>query len=234
MVKLKLGLGIRRAIRAQRMRFFPTRNERDDANLELLLAFTLGGRAGGLVDVGAHAGTFIEQALRVAPESHHVAVEPIPAMAGALRERFPTVDVHEVALAAGPGEATFQYIPDRPAVSGLELRPDLELGAPQELTVEVKTLDELLPAGTAPAVLKIDVEGGELDVLKGAERLLSEAHPTIVFEWGAAAAGAYGATNDDLWELLAGHGYRLFHMDGDGPFSKQRFAENEYWNWVAR
>ena len=233
-MKLKLGLGIRTAIRRQRRRFFPSRNERDDAHLELLLAFSLGGRAGGLVDVGAHAGTFIEQALRVAPESRHVAVEPIPEMAGALRERFPTVEVHEVALADKPGKATFQYVPTRPAVSGLALRPDLEVAAPEELTVAVKTLDELLPAGRSPAVLKIDVEGGELNVLKGAERLLAEAHPTIVFEWGAEAAGAYGATSDDMWELLTQHGYRLFNMDGDGPFSKQRFAENEYWNWVAR
>src|SRR5262245_9714894 len=169
--KLKLGLGIRTALRRERQRFFPTRNERDDANLELLLAFTLGGRSGGLVDVGAHAGTFIEQALRVAPEARHVAVEPIPELASALRERFPAVEVHEVALAAEPGEATFNYHPARPAVSGLEVRPDLELGAPQELTVEVRTLDDLLPAGSEPAVLKIDVEGGEFGVLEGARRL---------------------------------------------------------------
>jgi FkbM family methyltransferase len=221
-------------MRRQRRRFFPSRNEIDDAHLELLLAFTLGGRAGGLVDVGAHTGTFIEQALRIAPESHHIAVEPIPEMASALRERFPAVEVHEVALADAPGEATFNYIPTRPAVSGLELRPDLELDAPTELTVDVRTLDELVPAGASPAVLKIDVEGGELNVLKGAERLLSEAHPTIVFEWGAAAAGAYSATNEDMWDLLTAHDYRLFNMDGDGPFSRERFAENEYWNWVAR
>lgn len=70
---------------------------------------------------------------------------------------------------------------------------------PEALQVETVTLDSLLDSHPAPELLKIDVEGGEPAVLRGAERLLAERRPAILIEINHRSAA----------DLLRRHGYRL-------------------------
>jgi FkbM family methyltransferase len=99
--------------------------------------------------------------------------------------------------------ATFNY----PGVSHIA-RPDSPADA-RMVEVETRTLDDLVYTDDHPApdFIKIDVEGGELDVLLGARRVLSEAGPVVVCE----------ARKGELWEnltaLMHEHGYeaRILH-----------------------
>jgi FkbM family methyltransferase len=157
------------------------------------------------VDVGAHAGDFLAELLQVAPRGRHTAIEPIPAMADRLRTTFPQATVHAAALSDSPGTATFQWVCGNPAFSGLVRRADLPPAERTEpITVRVERLDDLIPAGTPVALVKIDVEGAEVNILRGADRVLRENRPWVLIEHGSACQG-YGHTTADLVAAFAAH-----------------------------
>jgi hypothetical protein len=59
-------------------------------------------------------------------------------------------------------------------------------------------------------LIKIDVEGGEFAVLKGAEKLLKRAQPILIFECGMGASEYYGTTPEALFDYLNQLGYGIF------------------------
>jgi chemotaxis response regulator CheB len=76
--------------------------------------------------------------------------------------------------------------------------------------VEVVTLDDAIAAGApAPDVIKLDVEGSEVDVLAGASRLLETRRPAVICE-------THG-TNAEVCDLLEAAGYTVEHLDGTAP-----------------
>jgi hypothetical protein len=79
-------------------------------------------------------------------------------------------------------------------------------------------------------VLKIDVEGAELGVLRGANRLMtSERPPTIIFEFADwAEARIPGQQPGDAQAFLLTKGYRLFHLERGGRAGKELFAPMRY------
>ncbi len=135
------------------------------------------------VDAGAHRGEILRHLIDAAPDGHHNAFEPIPEFAQQLSRRFPTATVHQVALSDVEGEATFRFMPDRPAESSLYERTDREAGHQVvPITVPVRTLDAVLPSDEPIDFMKIDVEGAEVPLLRGATRTLSRSRPVLVVE----------------------------------------------------
>src|ERR1700694_2347748 len=99
------------------------RRERiDNAHMALLLAFALTTDA-NCVDVGAHAGVVLDQFVRLAPDGHHIAFEPIPGYADRLRDRFSMVDVRQMAVSERQGRSSFVHAISHPWLSGLRERP---------------------------------------------------------------------------------------------------------------
>ena len=143
--------------------------------------------------------------MTAAPDGHHVAIEPLPELAAGLRADFPAVEVLELALSDRSGRHEFLRVATAPAYSGLRLRP---LPRPDErvepIEVVVRPLDELVPADRAIRFVKIDVEGGEVDAVRGGRATLTRTRPYVVFEHGARAAAAYGSTSAELFDLLVG------------------------------
>jgi len=214
------------------------RNALDNRHLGLLLVFSLE-QSSNCIDVGAHGGEVLAEMRRIAPLGHHIAFEPLPRMAAKLRSRFPDADIRECALSDTRGEATdFVEVLELPELSGLRAR---EYGAAvntQTITVRVETLDEALPTDYVPDLIKIDVEGNELGVLRGGRTVLAAHHPIIAFEHGSGAAEHYGTTSGDVHDLLVRDlEYRVFDIDGRGPLSRYAFEglfSEPIWNFVAR
>jgi FkbM family methyltransferase len=129
---------------------------------------------GTYVDVGTNRGQVLGEAVRVAPRGRHVAFEPIPTLAAEVARTFPSVDCRQMALGAAPGTAEFCHFRALDGWSGLRRSPVVsdERGDPEYISVKVSTLDAEL-GDLSPAVVKIDVEGAELDVLEGGARGLS-------------------------------------------------------------
>jgi FkbM family methyltransferase len=212
------------------------RNRRDDAHLRAAMAALLRPDA-NCIDVGANTGAVLADAVRLAPLGRHIAFEPIPAAYAALTERFPGVDVRRAALSDTRGTATFEHVISRPAYSGLKTRDYPGAEKVETIEVDVERLDDALPEGFAPALVKIDVEGAELGVLRGGIETLRRHRPIVVLEHGRGAREHYGTTAADIYGLLVDEiGLRIFDMDGNGPYRCDDFAEQSdgpRWNWVA-
>jgi FkbM family methyltransferase len=160
-------------------------------------------RPGDVVfDVGANAGFYtLLAALRSTPAGQVIAFEPLPQNARYVNQhiqlnRLTNVRVIEAAVGDFVGQGRF-------AVH--QKNAEGRLSADGEMNVRVVSLDQLRADGEIPVpnVMKIDVEGGELAVLQGARRLLTQAHPTIFL------ATHGDAVHHQCCALLRSIGYRV-------------------------
>jgi FkbM family methyltransferase len=141
---------------------------------------------GSAIDVGAHEGDILRHLVKYSPGPHW-AFEPIPTFAARLRRRFPDVTVEPCALSDSNGQETFHFLPSAAAYSSLIHRAEIVNDRViKRLTVQVRTLDDYLSGDVKIAFLKIDVEGAEPAVLRGARRLLRRCQPVTVFECASA------------------------------------------------
>jgi FkbM family methyltransferase len=209
----------------------------DNLHVELLLGWLLR-EDSNCIDIGTNEGRFLWHIRARAPRGRHLAFEPLPALAAQLRQTFPDVEVHEAALSEQAGEAEYVYVPQDPGYSGLRERQYPAEWETQRISVKVERLDDALPPGYVPHLIKIDVEGAEREVLTGGLKTILDHRPVIVFEHGIGAADRYGTTPEHIWDLLAGEArMRIFDLDARGPLSRESFSDifnaGERWNWVA-
>jgi FkbM family methyltransferase len=207
------------------------RNRIDDRNLKLLLSFCL--RDGSnCLEVGANRGKFLKDIARVAPKGHHIAYEPVPNQWARLNSMFPQIDVRQRALSDRNGEGRFIRVLDEGSQGRSKLE-DTHTPLPpglrtETIVIQTERLDDSIPGGWLPDFVKIDVEGAELAVLRGAMETLREAKPIIQFELTGRL--------EEVYELLCSDvGLRMFDMDGHGPLSlpECREAARTRFNWVA-
>ena len=211
---------------------------RDNRYMEQIMAYVLT-ETSNCIDVGAFRGDFLRSFLRFAPAGHHYAFEPIPDLAERLNRKFPDVTVRQTALSNTEGEASFHHVVSNPGYSGLRRRTyDRSHESVEVIQVATERLDDVLPSGFRVHLMKVDVEGAELQVLQGAIRTLKESKPHIILEHGLGAADHYGTTPEMIFELLVQEcGLRLFNLDGSKSLSVDDFVSiyerNSAWNFLA-
>lgn len=213
------------------------REQEDARNTQLILAFVLQ-KDFNCVDIGSNKGDMLEAMVRYAPEGKHIAYEPLPALCGAVAERFPQATVKCCALSNEAGESEYLHVVTEPSWSGLRKRfypTEVEI---QKIKVKVETLDGSLPPGYVPHFIKIDVEGAEKQVIEGGIQTIRQHAPYVFFEHGRGAADYYSTAPGDLFDLLTREGgLRIFDVAGTGPYSRTQFEEmfelNHYWNFLA-
>ena len=188
------------------------------------------------IDVGAHEGSVLAEIVRKAPDGRHIAFEPLPHFAAQLRTSFPSVDVREIALSDRPGVVPFNFVRTNPAYSGFRRRTYPGVEEVEEIMVQTAALDDCLAADMMPTLIKIDVEGAEAEVLRGATRTIAAHRPVILFEHGIGGADHYGTSSLEIFQLIHDCGLRIFDSDGVGPYSEATFCtsfEAPMWNWLA-
>ena len=171
-----------------------------------------------IVDGGAHGGHTVARLRERFPGARIHAFEPIPERARAVRERFaedPHLVVHQAALAAEEGELTLgvrhnDATSSRLAPSALKRRyHDRGLELERELTVLALRLDRAVPKPID--ILKLDLQGGELDALCGLGERLAEVRAVLTeVEFVPLYEGQ--PLFADLDTALRGAGFRLFHL----------------------
>lgn len=181
-----------------------TRNQRYDA-LSLRVMQRVVSKASNCVDVGAHKGEITDELLKLAPDGQHYAFEPIPQMFHDLKAKYEgvrNVTLSDCALSDQKGTTSFQYVKTNPAYSGLRKRSYRQDETIEEIKVQKCLLDEVIPEHLKVDFIKIDVEGGEFQVLKGAKKLICRDKPVIIFEHGLGASDHYGTTPEMIYDLL--------------------------------
>lgn len=174
-------------------------------------------------DVGAHVGCMTVRAgLNDRIREVH-SFEPHPVQREILESNVAlnsgTYKIHAVALGEKREEAKlYEGLASNTGLSSLAAASD-----GRWTPVACDTVDDLVYNDhcPAPTIMKIDVEGWELPVLKGARRLLKEAPPkAIVFEW---PCGPEGETNDTrAKEYLESFGYRVSRIPRPSGFIDTR------------
>jgi FkbM family methyltransferase len=167
------------------------------------------------VDVGANVGVFTVLVGTRLPGVEITAVEPFPP----IREYFVRnvalnqldVELLDCAVGARRGEATFELL-GRDVLN--RLAPEGAVATATGIQVEVRTLDDVLE-GRHPRLLKIDVEGSELDVMRGARHLLLADDPPVLLFEHCGHGTSFGVTPADVRSFLADVGYSIHLLDGD-------------------
>jgi FkbM family methyltransferase len=167
------------------------------------------------VDVGAHIGWFATIAAgRVGAAGQVVAIEPYPANAAVLRDnltrnRCRNVRVLGSAMGSTQGTLTLARGADSGGVTALDWVRDGRVEVP------VTTLDEAVADVGPIALVKIDVEGWEAHVLRGAPRALARAR-SVLIEINPPALRKAGSSAGELSGLLAEAGFTTFRQVAEG------------------
>jgi FkbM family methyltransferase len=163
-------------------------------------------RDGGLfVDVGANVGTYTLWAAELGAEV--IALEPAADTFGLLRENIALngYQVTAVQAAAGDHCGIARFTAGRDAGNSLDPAGPVETA--------LVTVDSLIGDRYVTG-MKVDVEGFEIDVLRGcASALAGHRIGLIQLEWNQMSTMALGADRRPVAELLVRYGYRLYRPD---------------------
>jgi FkbM family methyltransferase len=160
-------------------------------------------------DIGAHAGFYTLLASELVGEKGQVcAFEPAPGNLGHLTRHIQMNQCHNVRLFAMAVGGRSEVAPFE---AGLDSSTGHLAASPGRLVVAVVTLDDLLARGDVPVpdCVKLDVEGAEFEVLRGARSMLSEHHPVLFL-------ATHGLeVHERCCGFLVDLGYRLRPIVGD-------------------
>ena len=167
---------------------------------------------GAVFDVGANVGLYGLLAAAYGDRPVHC-FEPAPDTAQAARDIAAAsgldLTVAELALGEASGTATL-YLSDSTDSSN-SLNPDFRAHS-KEIVVPVETIDDYVArTGDVPAIIKIDTETTEPQVLAGAERVLAEHRPWLMVEV------LWSLVEDRLHDVMDRYGYTYYHLNGPGP-----------------
>lgn len=194
----------------------------------------------GILDVGGHAARHSKVFLQSFQVRDLVIFEPLPQQFRALERLFAdqrAVRVLPYALGNRTGTTRFFQNDTSPEESGLRKRSFYNDRASQrirEIDVQVERLDDLALAFKIDYI-KIDTEGGEIDILRGAENLLRSNLPLVSAEFGIGGYDAFGHGPDALFDLATQFGYRVYDLFGN-PFSDiaqwRACVSQYYWDYM--
>lgn len=176
--------------------------------LDLLLAYAPDS-SGTLVDVGAHIGSLSLPFAAARPGWRVVAIEAFHPLADVVRDSasrngIPNVEVLSVAAGEAAGVAEFPAADLSFSGNFGSLGLVANSGVEGTRKVGVRPLDDIAPPDTR--LVKVDVEGFEPSVLRGASRVLRDVRPVWLLETHRAALSG----REQMAALLKPEGYRLF------------------------
>lgn len=173
-------------------------------------------------DVGANVGFFTLLASSIAKDVNVIAFEPLPRNLFYLKNHLSlnnveNVKIVEAALSNSSGTCDFfVYEEGHGNITG-----DIYEFKEKIFKVPKITIDELVEKNEIPApdIIKIDVDGGELLVLNGANKTIGKNRPILFIETHTQEL------LEDCCQFLRGHGYEMDLLNIDGKSKKQIYAK---------
>lgn len=198
--------------------------------LDLFINRVQGGTT--FVDVGANHGVFSLVFLKVNPKGRVLSVDPSP-IAGkirlnnrALNKMDAAMLSYQVACGREEGEVKMHF-----NWHHLEISGKTDEGT-ENVSVPVRTLDSLCAENhLAPELVKIDVEGYELQVLQGAERTLKQA-AVLFLEIHPELLEKVNVSLESIFDWLAAHGWRVGTLDGVN-MARAEFCDRIHTFWTV-
>ena len=191
-----------------------------------------------MVDAGAHHGFYtLLAAKKVGPQGKVIAFEPSPRELRRLRwclvlNRCRNVQIEPVALGSSEGVADL-FVCLGKETGCNSLRPPAVSEALSKVSVAVTTLDCFLQRSGIQKVdlIKIDVEGAELEVLRGAGELLQRRpRPIICCEVQDLRTKPWGYRAKEIIKLLSSYGYYWFEPLREGKLKMISIDKEDFEN----
>jgi FkbM family methyltransferase len=174
-------------------------------------------------DIGGYEGIFtLFFASRVGPAGRLITFEPNPRNCAKIAEnvalnRFTNVEVRQIAVGARPGRAALVFPPHEEAYGSLvgDIQAEIRRHRPVvAIDVEIDSIDRQIARGTpAPDFVKIDVEGFELDVLRGMRDTIAVRRPALYVEVHGADPQRKLENATAIVEYLWQAGYSIRHVE---------------------
>jgi FkbM family methyltransferase len=213
-----------------------------ETNGELRLMETYLPRASVVFDVGANVGEWTARALQINAHAQYHCFEPSAKTFGALAARHlpGNVRINHFGLGDRAQERELHVFSDGCGANSLYDRVGTDEKAREVETIRLDTLDAYCAANAVQRIgfLKIDVEGHELSVLRGAQAMLAEGNVDVVqFEYGGTYIDARVLLKD-VFELVAriNPRYRIHKLFPCGPRLvadyHQMYETFQYSNWA--
>lgn len=171
--------------------------------------YDIGANVGFLSVVGAHC---------VGPQGAVHAFEPLPANVALVRRNaslngFAQIVVHPIAVGdvTGRAQLVVAAYSGGSALAAVEAPPD---ATGESIEVDISTVDALVERGLPPPTLvKIDVEGAELLVLKGMELVCARHAPRILYELDGVSEEALEPKRVECERWLLDHHYSVSELE---------------------
>jgi len=179
------------------------------------------------IDVGANVGEMVLDVSGYSNCAGIVAFEPISECAEVIGKTSELNNIEHVtvvnkAVSSTNGDVKFAFNISSPSGSHVVSDSDRTTRS-----VSACTLDQVLEECSGNVVLLIDVEGLELEVLKGGSSLLERTRPLIIFEYNSISKETF--TIKDVQKIL-GNGYSIYRLREDARLDRD-FSNS--WNAVA-
>jgi FkbM family methyltransferase len=201
------------------------------------------------IDVGAHVGRHtLPMAKAVGSAGKIFAFEPLPSIhkeLSASLERivssddmaYAPVTTYNFALGEDNGESEFVFVPEFPEYSGFKERTYHSDSLQREtIHVQVRKLDSFEAEFGRVRYIKVDAEGGELAILRGAKAIITKSRPIVSFELGDDALINYAYSAADYFDFFADLDYQLHSIFGP-ILSRDEFIEaarsQYFWDYIA-
>ncbi len=215
------GKGIPRKINGMKVRFppkwfryFPGDYESDN------YAFLKENIKEGMqvIDIGAHIGLFsVCTSQLTGPTGKIICFEPTPDTFSILKETLrinhcDNVIAQQAAVGVAPGKATFYISNELEGCNSNSLVLHKDKKQIEGYDVTITSIDALCSEySLKPDLIKIDVEGAELDVLKGGINTLKTGRPLIILGLHPAFIAAKGDSLNEIWDLLKECRYQVIY-----------------------
>ena len=170
-------------------------------------------------DIGANIGFYsILFSINVRSGSKVDAFEPLERNLSRLRNNIKlnqscNINVHPFGLSDSEGDFKLSFSIDDPGQASLSNHLQAD-DACCSVLAKFKTFDKVYQIDDSPDILKIDVEGAEINVIRGAMDVLSTQNPDIILELHPSRLEGYGTEIEELTELLEEAGYtKSYHIE---------------------
>lgn len=213
-----------------------------ETHVAALYRFVL--RPGGVAfDGGANVGQHTLQMLAaVSPGGRVIAAEPVPELRAQLeaflrQHNVPldAVTIVSAGLSDQPGESEFYQVTNQAQheLSGLKNRHWIAPYPVKKINVELTTIDAICVDLPRFDFLKLDIEGAEMNALRGGRRTIEKLRPVISFEQDQFSPQYFGYSWQDLVGYFDSLQYEIYDLFGIRYTDPDMFHQCAVWDFVA-
>ena len=222
---------------------------KEEPELEWVKEFVRSGDT--VIDVGANFGLYsYHLSKRVGTKGRVYAFEPVPSTYKSLcivarLLRLTNVDIINKGCSDTSGEVTFRVpVSDAGTISAGLAFIDMDASRRNERLSEstyqrtravnatVVRLDSYLLGLSQLRLIKVDVEGADLLVLRGASGLIDEHRPGVLIEVEQRYMDSYGVSKDDVKAFFDDRGYGMYQWDATRGLERRTLDEMKEGNWI--